>query len=71
MTEAQEKLALDLINAPPPGSEIAKAKEFGVDLTLFLAALRCTPIERARVHQLPKQNPQPKNESGGDASSPL
>ncbi len=48
MTEDQEKLALQLINDPPPGSEMAKAKEFGVDLTLFLAALRRSPTERAR-----------------------
>ena len=34
MTEEREKLALDLINNPSPGSEVAKAKEFGVDLTL-------------------------------------
>jgi hypothetical protein len=63
MTEEHEKLALDLINNPPPGSEIAKAKEFGVDLTLFISTLRRTPTERARVlsqgariFQLAKQN---------------
>ncbi len=49
MTQEQEKLALDLINNPPPGSELAKAKEFGVDLTLFISTLRRTPTERARV----------------------
>jgi hypothetical protein len=49
MTEAQEKLALDLINNPPPGSELAKAKEFGVDLTLFISTLSRTPTERARA----------------------
>jgi hypothetical protein len=48
MTEDQEKLALHLINNPPPGSELAKAKEFGVDLTLFISTLRRTPTERAR-----------------------
>jgi hypothetical protein len=48
MTEAQETIALDLVNNPPPGSELAKAKEFGVDLTLLLSALRRTPTERAR-----------------------
>jgi hypothetical protein len=48
MTENQEKFALDLINNPPPGSDLAKAKEFGVDLTLFIATLRRTPTERAR-----------------------
>ncbi len=48
MTEDQEKLALHLIKNPPPGSELAKAKEFGVDLTLFISTLRRTPTERAR-----------------------
>ena len=49
MTEAQEKLAWDLVHKPPPGSEIAKAGEFGVDLTLVIATLHRTPAERARV----------------------
>lgn len=49
MTREQEKLALDLINNPPPGSELAKAKEFGVDLTLFMSSLRLTPTERAQA----------------------
>lgn len=49
MTDEQEKLALDLINNPPPGSELAKAKEFGVDLTLFISTLQRTPTERARA----------------------
>ena len=48
MTEDQEKLALHLINNPPPGSELAKAKEFGVDLSLFISTLRRSPTERAR-----------------------
>lgn len=63
MTQEQEKLALDLINNPPPGSELAKAKEFGVDLTLFISTLRRTPTERARslshgasIFQLAAQN---------------
>ena len=49
MTEEQEKLTLDLINNPPPDSEMAKAKKFGVDLTLFISTLRRTPTERARA----------------------
>jgi len=49
MTQEQEKLALNLINNPPPGSDLAKAKEFGVDLTLFISTLRRTPTERARA----------------------
>ncbi len=48
MTRDQEKAALDLVTNPPPGSELAKAKEFGVDLTLFISSLRRTPTERAR-----------------------
>ena len=67
MIEEQEKLALDLINNPPPGSEIAKAKEFGVDLTLFISTLRRTPTERARalsqgarIFQLAQQNASPE-----------
>jgi hypothetical protein len=49
MTQEQEKLALELIKNAPPGSELAKAKEFGVDLTLFISTLRRTPTERARA----------------------
>lgn len=49
MTLEQEKLLLDLINNPPPGSDLAKAKEFGVDLTLFHSSLRRSPTERARA----------------------
>jgi hypothetical protein len=31
---------------PPPGSKAAKAKEFGIDLTLLIENLRLTPEER-------------------------
>jgi hypothetical protein len=48
MTRDQEKAVLDLVTNPPPGSELAKAKEFGVDLTLFILTLRRSPTERAR-----------------------
>jgi hypothetical protein len=68
MTREQEKIALELVNNPPPGSDLAKAKEFGVDLTLFLSTLRRTPTERARslsegalIFQIAKQ-PQPKKQ---------
>ncbi len=40
-----EKVMEKLIN-PLPGSKIAKAKEFGVDLTLLVENLRKTPQER-------------------------
>jgi len=63
MTQEQERLLLELINNPPPGSELAKAKEFGVDLTLFVSTLRRTPTERAqalsqsaRIFELAEQN---------------
>ena len=49
MTPEQEKLALELIHNPPPGSALAAAKEFGVDLTLLISALRRTTTERART----------------------
>ena len=49
MTEDQEKIAVRLIQDPPPGSALAKAKEFGVDLTLLISTLRRTPTERARI----------------------
>jgi hypothetical protein len=48
MTRDQEKAVLDLVTNPPPGSELAQAKEFGVDLTLFALTLRRSPTERAR-----------------------
>ena len=67
MTRDQEKTVLDLVTNPPPGSELAKAKEFGVDLTLFLSTLRRTPTERARslsegarIFQIAKQSRQNK-----------
>ena len=33
---------------PAPGSRIAAARDFGVDLTLLLEQLRLSPAERAR-----------------------
>jgi hypothetical protein len=48
MTREQEKAVLDLVTNPPPGSDLARAKEFGVDLTLFISTLGRTPTERAR-----------------------
>jgi hypothetical protein len=35
-----------LIAHPPPGSKLAAAKEFGIDLTLLVESLRLTPTER-------------------------
>ncbi len=48
MTPEQRKLAYELITNPPPGSKLAEAKEWGVDLTLLYANLERTPSERAR-----------------------
>jgi hypothetical protein len=48
MTPEQSKLAYELITNPPPGSKLAAAKEWGVDLTLLYANLQRTPTERAR-----------------------
>jgi hypothetical protein len=45
--DAVEKARLiELINNPPPGSKIAAAKEYGLDLTLLLSRLILTPTER-------------------------
>jgi hypothetical protein len=43
MTPEQRKLAYELITDPPPGSKLAEAKEWGVDLTLLYANLERTP----------------------------
>ena len=48
MTPEQEKLAYELIKNPPPGSKLAEAKAWGVDLTLLFENLKRTPTERAR-----------------------
>ena len=48
MTPKQRKLAYELITNPPPGSAIAAAKEWGVDLTLLYENLLRTPTERAQ-----------------------
>jgi len=48
MTPEQRKLAYELITNPPPGSDIAAAKEYGIDLTLLVENLALTPTERAR-----------------------
>ena len=36
---------------PPPGSAAARARDFGIDLTLTLQRLRLTPDERVRQLQ--------------------
>ncbi|HKV26549.1 MAG TPA: hypothetical protein VJN93_18280 [Candidatus Acidoferrum sp.] len=47
MTAEQRKLAYELITNPPPGSKLAAAKEWGVDLTLLYENLQLTIDERA------------------------
>lgn len=47
MTPEQRKLAYNLISDPPPGSDLAAAKEYGIDLTLLVENLARTPTERA------------------------
>jgi hypothetical protein len=49
MSPEQRKLAYELITNPPPGSKLAAAKEWGVDLTLLYANLQRSPTERAQA----------------------
>ena len=63
MTSEQRKLAYELITNPPPGSGLAEAKEWGVDLTLLVENLDLTPAERAEavsrgavIFQIAEQN---------------
>jgi hypothetical protein len=46
MTRKRHRRLYQLICNPPPGSKIAAAKEFGIDLTLTLRNLTLTPAER-------------------------
>jgi len=46
MNTRQQNRGLELITHPPPGSKLAAAKEFGIDLTLLLENLALTPTER-------------------------
>jgi len=48
MNTRQSKQAIELITNPPPGSKIAAAREFGIDLTLLLENLALTPTERLK-----------------------
>ncbi|HQU84691.1 MAG TPA: hypothetical protein PKY59_16250 [Pyrinomonadaceae bacterium] len=41
---------------PKPGSKIAAAKEFGIDLTLLIKNLRLTPEERVNNMQKSMRN---------------
>jgi hypothetical protein len=49
MTQEEHQRLFELFTNPPPGSKIAEAKEFGIDLTLNLRSLAMTPTERSRA----------------------
>jgi len=44
MARTQEEQLLD----PSPGSRVAAARDFGIDLTLLVENLRLTPAERVK-----------------------
>jgi hypothetical protein len=53
LSPAQLALAEERLRHPRPGSRIAEAREYGVDLTLLIESLRLTPAERAsRMHDV-------------------
>jgi hypothetical protein len=51
MTASEKNRLIELINNPPPGSKLAAAKEYGIDLTLLVENLSSTPTERLRNAQ--------------------
>jgi len=55
MTREERTRLTQLIAEPPPGSKLAAAKEYGIDLTLLVQSLGLTPTERLR--QLAKAQP--------------
>jgi hypothetical protein len=48
MNTAQREHLVDLINNPPPGSKLAAACDYGIDLSLFLHSLELSPEGRLR-----------------------
>jgi predicted nucleotidyltransferase len=48
MTREEHERLFELVNNPPPGSKMAAAKAYGVDLTLTVRSLALTPQERVR-----------------------
>ena len=48
MTATEQQRLWNLIRNPIPGSKIAAAQEFGIDLTLNVENLQLTPTERLR-----------------------
>jgi hypothetical protein len=48
LSPSQLALAEERLRHPLPGSRIAAAQQYGVDLTLLIENLRLTPAERVR-----------------------
>jgi hypothetical protein len=48
LTKEQLARAEQRLRHPAPGSRIAAARDYGIDLTLLMEQLRVTPAERAR-----------------------
>ena len=48
MTAEEKNRLIELITDPPPGSKLAAAKEYGIDLTLLVENLCMTPTGRLR-----------------------
>jgi hypothetical protein len=46
MNATERERLIELINNPSPGSKIAEARDYGVDLTLLLRKLSLSPTER-------------------------
>lgn len=47
LTPEEHKRLYELIQNPPPGSNVEAARQYGVDLTFTLRHLTITPTERA------------------------
>jgi hypothetical protein len=48
MNHAQRERLIELITHPPPGSKLAAARDFGIDLTLLVRKLELSPTARLR-----------------------
>ena len=46
MTRDRQERLLEMVRNPRPGSKIAEAKAFGIDLTLNIRRLGLSPTER-------------------------
>ena len=55
MNATERKRLIALIDNPPPGSKIAAAKEYGVELTLLVRKLELSPTERLEELQSAQQ----------------